>query len=70
MKAPASAAPGICRVCRCTEDEPCNPPCAWFDESLCTSCALIVEAFMSWREGAHMANVAGLFRELQRREAE
>ena len=31
---------GVCRVCGCTEDKPCYPPCAWTDRSrpLCTAC--------------------------------
>jgi len=27
-----------CRVCGCTEYEPCEPPCGWADEELCTAC--------------------------------
>lgn len=58
-----------CRVCSCTEERACNPPCAWFDESLCTTCALIVEALASWRESANRANWSALLRELARHEA-
>jgi len=31
---------GTCSVCCCTEKDPCNPPCAWTDQSqtLCTAC--------------------------------
>jgi hypothetical protein len=62
-----SAAIQRCRVCGCTEREPCNPPCAWFDESLCTSCALVVEAIVSWAEGAHRINRTALWREVDER---
>jgi hypothetical protein len=63
-------ASGRCRVCRCTEQFPCNPPCAWFDPSLCTSCALVVEALAAWVEGAHVAVTAALWREVHRRRIE
>jgi hypothetical protein len=57
-----------CRVCGCTEREPCNPPCAWVEEDLCTLCALIAEALAEWKTGAHRANVAALMREVSRKE--
>ena len=53
-----------CRVCGCTELEACDPPCAWFDADLCTSCALVVEALASWMEGAHRPSWAALVREV------
>lgn len=28
-----------CRVCGCTQNNPCEPPCGWAEEGLCTSCA-------------------------------
>lgn len=28
-----------CRICGCTEHTPCDPPCAWADEGICTACA-------------------------------
>ena len=56
-----------CRVCSCTHFEPCNPPCAWFEEDLCTTCALIVEAIESWKDQAHHPSMAALKRELDRR---
>ncbi|PCI47174.1 MAG: hypothetical protein COB49_07500 [Alphaproteobacteria bacterium] len=28
-----------CRVCGCTYFNPCNPPCAWAEPHLCTTCA-------------------------------
>ena len=29
-----------CRVCHCTELEPCEPPCGWHESDLCTACAI------------------------------
>src|ERR1700726_2668963 len=55
-----------CRVCGCTEREPCNPPCAWFEADLCTGCALVAEALVSWAEGARRANLTALLREVER----
>jgi hypothetical protein len=41
-----------CRVCRCTEVEPCNPPCAWEpgEPDLCTTCAEVIRIVRQWRE--------------------
>jgi predicted Fe-S protein YdhL (DUF1289 family) len=54
-----------CRVCGCTDREPCVPPCSWVDGDLCSRCLAAVEAILEWREGAHRANWAALFRELR-----
>jgi hypothetical protein len=54
-----------CRVCGCTWNRPCEPACAWFDASLCTSCALVAEALAAWQEGAYRANKAALWREVE-----
>jgi hypothetical protein len=53
-----------CRVCRCSEDNPCNPPCAWAEYGLCTSCALVVAALAEWSIAAHWPNRAALWREV------
>lgn len=53
-----------CRVCGCTEREPCNPPCSWIDVDLCSGCADAVLALAEWYDGAHRSNKAALFREL------
>lgn len=52
-----------CRVCGCSKREPCNPPCGWYEEDLCTLCALVIEAIAEWLDGAHWANRAALWRE-------
>jgi len=38
--------PGRCRWCRCTEGEPCEPPCGWANRAatLCTACAALDQA--------------------------
>ncbi len=57
-----------CRVCGCTETEPCDPPCAWEqgEEDLCTGCAGLVQALLYWRiEGAPHPSLAALLREVQ-----
>ena len=31
--------PRLCRVCACSQADPCEPPCAWVgDQDLCTAC--------------------------------
>jgi len=32
-----------CRVCGCTKNNPCDPPCGWVAEGLCTSCQFEVQ---------------------------
>ena len=54
-----------CRVCGCTEREPCNPPCAWHFPDLCDSCALLVTQILVWWEGAHRPSWARLKREVE-----
>lgn len=28
----------VCRVCRCSEDDPCEEGCGWSETDLCTAC--------------------------------
>ncbi len=51
-----------CRVCKCTEEEPCNPPCGWErnEPDLCTTCADIIRHVRDWMEGAHRPSFAAL----------
>lgn len=66
-----------CRVCGCTDREPCNPPCAWYQNSdLCTMCAQAMRQLVTWRgvlkawrEYAHRPSLAALTREAERLEA-
>ena len=57
-----------CRVCGCTEREPCNPPCSWAprDEvDLCSNCAEAVSHLIDWVYTAHRASWAALKREVK-----
>lgn len=46
-EAVAKPIPGVCRVCGCTENNPCEHPehgyCWWVEPSLCSHCATIEE---------------------------
>ncbi len=57
-----------CRVCRCTEREPCFPPCAWVrgTPDLCDGCLEAVVAVIAWQQDAHRPSKAALFREVAR----
>ena len=39
-----------CRVCRCTDAEPCRAGCAWINPyaDLCTTCDALAEALVDW----------------------
>lgn len=47
LKALAEPIPGVCRVCGCTEKNPCHHPhwgyCFWVESSLCSHCAELVD---------------------------
>jgi hypothetical protein len=60
-----------CRVCRCSETEPCNPPCSWEEgeASLCTTCAFAAAILADWLNDAHQPNIAALIREARRVQA-
>lgn len=32
------AGAGVCRVCGCTDDDACDPPCEWVEPDLCSTC--------------------------------
>jgi hypothetical protein len=56
-----------CRVCGCTEIDPCDPPCGWAEEDLCTTCQDAIEAMATWFQDSRRPNLAGLLREYRRR---
>jgi hypothetical protein len=58
-----------CRVCGCTEIEPCNPPCEWVDADLCSTCNYVVREIREWAHEAHRASWAALRREVEAQEA-
>ena len=52
-----------CRVCGCTEIEPCEPACSWADGDLCSCCCEAVDAMFVWFHNAHRPRLAALIRE-------
>lgn len=34
---------GECRVCGCTQNDPCEPPCGWAEDDLCSACVDVEE---------------------------
>lgn len=59
----------LCRVCKCTAIQGCNPPCAWDPSDsrgdICTTCAYAVGELMDWMRAAHIPTVAALLREFK-----
>lgn len=56
-----------CRMCGCTETQPCEPPCSWAPGrgNLCTACLAVAAVVSDWRVRiAHRANFAALKREV------
>ena len=49
----------LCRVCGCTEFQPCCPPCAWVETDLCSLCAMVAEALSTWMERRPPAEYRG-----------
>ena len=60
-----------CRVCGCTEREPCFPPCAWAPDEpdICDRCHHAAFVLRCWFAGAHRASWAALLREVARMKA-
>ena len=56
-----------CRICGCTEREPCEPPCAWAkgEADLCSNCAGLVLCIVGWLTGARGPSWAALRREVR-----
>jgi hypothetical protein len=52
-----------CRVCGCTEREPCGSACGWVEVDLCSSCHETLEAMLYWAEVARRVNMTALLRE-------
>ena len=56
-----------CRVCGCTQIEPCNPPCAWAGDDergdLCSTCELTIGVVEEWKEQALRPSMTALLRE-------
>ncbi len=58
-----------CRVCKCTEREPCNPPCSWASAGLCSSCYELSRLLREWIDNValkpRVAALVKLARELE-----
>ena len=54
-----------CKICGCTEQDPCNPPCAWDTPGVCTTCATAAEALADWLREAVRPKKAALWREAE-----
>jgi hypothetical protein len=54
-----------CRVCGCTYIEPCNPPCSWVDNDLCSTCHATVDMMVGWLDAAHRPSMVALKREVK-----
>jgi hypothetical protein len=57
-----------CRVCGCTEREPCFPPCGWRqgEADLCDRCHEMAYHLRIFMAGAHRFSKAALLREVKR----
>jgi hypothetical protein len=55
-----------CRVCGCTDRNPCNPACHWVEEDLCSTCLEAARALLHWRESAVKPDRNALWMELNR----
>jgi hypothetical protein len=55
-----------CRVCGCTDRNPCNPPCNWVEEDLCSTCLEAAQAVLYWRQSALKPDRNALWMELNR----
>ena len=55
-----------CRVCGCTDRHPCNPPCNWVEEGLCSTCLEAARALLYWRQRAFKPGPNALWMELNR----
>jgi hypothetical protein len=38
-----------CRICGCTDDDPCPEGCYWVEDDLCSACAMAEELARSAR---------------------
>lgn len=55
-----------CRVCKCTDIEPCDPPCSWAEVDLCSTCQEAAAALADWHEAALKPNRNALMLEYLR----
>lgn len=60
-------APGVCRVCGCTENRACDDGCSWVTRDLCSTCARAIIAVADWMQTAHRGAGQRLLREARER---
>lgn len=56
-----------CRVCGCTEDRACNPPCLWAEEGLCSTCDEAITTVLGWMDRAYRPSLRTLMVEVKAR---
>ncbi len=56
-----------CRVCGCSEREPCNPPCSWAEAELCSECDEAIDDLVAYREAARRYYPRRLLKEVEER---
>jgi hypothetical protein len=56
-----------CRICGCTEREPCNPPCSWArgEGDLCSTCDEMTDSLVAWHLAAFKPTLTRLVREVR-----
>jgi hypothetical protein len=67
FKSQEGRAPGLCRVCGCTQERGCNDACSWVTSDLCSTCARAIVAVQYWMENANRSAAARLIREARER---
>lgn len=52
-----------CRVCSCTPESPCKPPCHRVAPGFCSRCHDVLVTMLNWDQTAYRPNVVALIRE-------
>ncbi len=58
--------PARCRLCGCSDREPCLEGCSWVEGDLCSTCAVAIEALADYLRVAHRARPRKLIGEAYR----
>lgn len=67
FKRKEGCAPGVCRVCGCTQERACADSCSWITDDLCSTCATAILAIQQWMEKAYRPAGVRLIREARER---
>lgn len=57
---------GVCKLCGCYDDRACPGGCSWVRPDLCSTCAIVFLAVVTWKESAHRPSMAQLIKALRR----